>query len=134
MAKKKIVPEEMEQEVEIIEEVKVEKKNEEKPQVVSSKEKICEFYWIQDAELLSPERDLSKYWLSKQEEEVLLKWAEENLKTKAKEVTFVIYNLPEEVRAIVEKYGITPYQVACEELDELSKEEKKIVLEYFKEI
>ena len=134
MAKKKIVPEEMEQEVEMIEEIKVEKKNEEKPQVVSSKEKICEFYWIQDEELLSSERDLSKYWLSKQEEEVLLKWAEENLKTKAKEVTFVIYNLPEEVRAIVEKYGITPYQVACEELDELSKEEKKIVLEYFKEI
>lgn len=134
MAKKKIVPEEMEQEVEMIEDVKVEKKKEEKPQVVSSKEKICEFYGIQDEELLSAERDLSKYWLSKQEEEVLLKWAEENLKTKAKEVTFVIYNLPEEVRAIVEKYGITPYQVACEELDELSKEEKKIVLEYFKEI
>ena len=134
MAKKKIVPEEMEQEVEMIEEVKVEKKKEEKPQVASSKEKICEFYGIQDEELLSAERDLSKYWLSKQEEEVLLKWAEENLKAKAKEVTFVIYNLPEEVRAIVEKYGITPYQVACEELDELSKEEKKIVLEYFKEI
>ena len=134
MAKKKIVPEEMELEAEAIEEVKVEKKKEEKPQVVSSKEKICEFYWIQDEELLSAERDLSKYWLSKQEEEVLLKWAEENLKTKAKEVTFVIYNLPEEVRVIVEKYGITPYQVAYEELDELSKEEKKIVLEYFKEI
>mgnify|MGYP006874703107 CR=1 FL=1 len=134
MAKKKIVPEEMEQEVEMIEEVKVEKKNEEKPQVVSSKEKICEFYGIQDAELLSPERDLSKYWLSKQEEEVLIKWAEENLKTKAKEVTFVIYNLPEEVRVIVEKYGVTPYQVACEELGELSKEEKKIILDYFKEV
>ena len=41
MAKKKIVPEEMEQEVEMIEEVKVEKKSEEKHEVVSSKEKIC---------------------------------------------------------------------------------------------
>jgi hypothetical protein len=61
MAKKKIVPEEMEQEVEMIEEIKVEDKKEEKPQVVSSKEKICEFYGIQDAELLSADRDLSKY-------------------------------------------------------------------------
>lgn len=134
MAKKKIVPEELELEAEVIEEKKVEAKKEEKPQVVSSKEKICEFYWIQDEELLSPERDLSKYNLKKWEEDVLLKWTEENLKTKAKEVTFVIYDLPEEVRVIVEKYGITPYQVACEELDELSKEEKKIVLDYFKEI
>ena len=134
MAKKKIVPEELELEAEVIEEKKVGAKKEEKPQVVSSKEKICEFYWIQDEELLSPERDLSKYNLKKWEEDVLLKWAEENLKTKAKEVTFVIYDLPEEVRVIVEKYGITPYQVACEELDELSKEEKKIVLDYFKEI
>jgi len=134
MAKKKIVPEEMEQEVEMMEEKKVEAKKEEKPQVALSKEKICEFYGIRDAELLSPERDLSKYNLKKWEEDVLLKWAEENLKTKAKEVTFIIYDLPEEVRVIVEKYGITPYQVACEELDELSKEEKKIVLDYFKEI
>lgn len=134
MAKKKIIPEEMETEVEMIEEIKVEDKKEEKPQVVSSKEKICEFYWIQDAELLSAERDLSKYWLSKQEEEVLLKWTEENLKTKAKEVTFVIYNLPEEVRAVVEKYGVTPHQVAYEELGELSNEEKKIILDYFKEV
>jgi hypothetical protein len=84
--------------------------------------------------LLSADRDLSKYWLSKQEEEVLVKWAEENLKTKAKEITFVIYNLPEEVIAVVEKYGVTPYQVACEELGELSKEEKKIILDYFKEV
>ena len=44
MAKKKIVPEEMEQEVEMMEEKKVEAKKEEKPQVALSKEKICEFY------------------------------------------------------------------------------------------
>ena len=43
MAKKKIVPEEVEEVVEQIEETPVVKK-EEKPQVVSSKEKICEFY------------------------------------------------------------------------------------------
>lgn len=131
MAKKKIVPEEMEQEVEMIEEVKVEKKNEEKPQVVSSKEKICEFYWIQDAELLNPERDLSKYWLSKQEEEVLLDWACQNKVICADKVKFDMYRCEPEVRAVIEKYGISPKDVAEWNMSELSKEEKDLIVSYY---
>ena len=78
MAKKKNVPVEEVKE-EIVEEVESVEKAQEEP----SKEKICEFYGIQDAELLSPECDLSKYGLSKQEEEALLKRAKENKKVKS---------------------------------------------------
>lgn len=131
MAKKKIVPEEMEQEVEMIEEVKVEKKNEEKPEVVSSKEKICEFYWIRDEELLSPERDLSKYNLKGKEEEVLLEWINKNRVISADMIKFDMYHCEPEVKAIIEKYGLTPKHVAEDNMPELSKEEKKLMVDYY---
>ena len=131
MAKKKIVPEEMETHVEMVEEVKVEKKKEEKPQVVSSKERICEFYWIQDAELLSPERDLSKYNLNKQEEETLLEWACQNKVVCADKVVFDMYRCEPEVRAIIEKYGVTPKDVADGKMDELEEKEKDIIVDYY---
>lgn len=131
MAKKKIVPEEMEQEVEMIEEVKVEKKNEEKPEVVSSKEKICEFYGIRDEELLSPERDLSKYNLKGKEEEVLLEWINKNRVISADMIKFDMYHCEPEVKAIIEKYGLTPKHVAEDNMPELSKEEKKLMVEYY---
>ena len=131
MAKKKIVPEEMEQEVEMIEEVKVEKKSEEKPQVVSSKEKICEFYGIRDEELLSPERDLSKYNLKGKEEEVLLEWVNKNRVISADMIKFDVYHCEPEVKAIIEKYGLTPKHVAEDNMPELSKEEKKLMVDYY---
>ena len=131
MAKKKIVPEEMEQEVEMIEEVKVEKKSEEKPQVVSSKEKICEFYGIRDEELLSPERDLSKYNLKAKEEEVLLEWINKNRVISADMIKFDMYHCEPEVKAIIEKYGLTPKHVAENNMLELSEKEKDIMVEYY---
>lgn len=131
MAKKKIVPEELEQDVEMIEEVKVEEKKEEKPQVVSSKEKICEFYWIQDAELLSPERDLSKYNLSKKEEEALLEWACQNKVVCADKIVFDMYRCEPEVRAVIEKYGISPKDVAEWNMSELSEKEKDLIVDYY---
>lgn len=131
MAKKKIVPEEMELEVEMLEEKKVEAKKEEKPQVVSSKEKICEFYWIQDAELLSPERDLSKYNLKKWEEDVLLEWACQNKVVCADKIVFDMYKCEPEVRAVIEKYGISPKDVAEWNMSELSKEEKDLIVDYY---
>lgn len=131
MAKKKIVPEEMEQEVEMIEEVKVEKKNEEKPEVVSSKEKICEFYGIRDEELLSPERDLSKYNLKAKEEEVLLEWINKNRVISADMIKFDMYHCEPEVKEIIEKYGLTPKHVAEDNMPELSKEEKKLMVDYY---
>ena len=131
MAKKKIVPEEMELEVEAVEEVKVEKKKEEKPQVVSSKEKICEFYGIQDAELLSPERDLSRFNLSKQEEEALLEWVNKNRVISADMIKFDVYRCEPEVRAVIEKYGISPKDVAEDRISELSEEEKDLIVNYY---
>lgn len=131
MAKKKIVPEEMEQEVEMIEEVKVEKKSEEKHEVVSSKEKICEFYGIRDEELLSPERDLSKYNLKGKEEEVLLEWINKNRVISADMIKFDMYHCEPEVKAIIEKYGLTPKHVAEDNMPELSKEEKKLMVDYY---
>ena len=131
MAKKKIVPEEMEQEVEMVEEKKVEAKKEEKPQVVLSKEKICEFYGIRDAELLSPERDLSKYNLKEWEEKVLFEWANKNIEVNIDKIRFDIYKCEPEVKAIIEKYGITPRQVAEWNMKELSEEEKDLICEYY---
>lgn len=131
MAKKKIVPEEMELEVEMLEEKKVEAKKEEKPKVASSKEKICEFYGIRDAELLSPERDLSKYNLREWEEDVLLEWANKNIEVNIDKIRFDIYKCEPEVKAIIEKYGITPRQVAEWNMKELSEEEKDIICKYY---
>lgn len=131
MAKKKIVPEEMEQEVEMVEEKKVEAKKEEKPQVVLSKEKICEFYGIRDEELLSPERDLSKYNLKGKEEEVLLEWINKNRVISADMIKFDMYHCEPEVKAIIEKYGLTPKHVAENDMPELSEKEKDIMVEYY---
>ncbi len=134
MAKKKIVPEEIETSVETIEEVKVEKKKEEKPQVVLSKEKICEYYGITDKELLSKDVDLSKYNLSTKEEEVLFDWANHNVVICADKIKFNIYTCKPEVRAIIEKYGITPKDVANGNLSELTKEENDIICDYYNEL
>lgn len=131
MAKKKIVPEELEATAEVVEEIKVESKKEEKPQVVSSKEKICEFYGIRDAEILNPERDLSKYNLNKQEEEVLLEWRAKNSVVNAEKIKFDIFTCSEEVKAIIEKYGVTPKHVAEWKLDELSDKEKDVIVDYY---
>ena len=131
MAKKKIVPEEMELDVEMVEEKKVESKKEEKPQVVLSKEKICEFYGIRDEELLSPERDLSKYNLKKWEEDALLEWACQNKVICADKVKFDMYKCEPEVKTVIEKYGITPKQVAEWHMEELSNKEKDIIVDYY---
>lgn len=131
MAKKKIVPEEMEAAVEVVEEIKVEKKKEEKPQVVSSKERICEFYGIRDEELLTPERDLSKYNLSAKEEEVLLEWVNKNRVISADMVKFDMYKCDPEVKAVIEKYGLSPKDVAEDKMSELSKEEKNLMVDYY---
>jgi len=130
MAKKKIVAE-VAAEEEVMEEVKEEVKNEEKPEVVLSKESICEFYGIRDDEILSPERDLSKYGLKKQEEEALLDWAAKNAEVKAGDVVFDMYLCSPEERAILEKYGISPKDVAENNMDELSDEEKDIMVAYY---
>ena len=135
MAKKKIVPEEIEASVDVIEEVKVEKKNEEKPQVLSSKEKICEFYGIQDREILDKNNDLSKYELKDDEKAILKEWAEESSKGMVKDVTFDFYTCSEEVRAIMEKYGVLPEHVAEWKMADLwlSKDEQEIIENYYNE-
>lgn len=138
MAKKKIVPEEIEEVVEQIEETPVEKKpakKEEKPQVVLSKEKICEYYGITDKELLSKDVDLSKYNLKPEEEEVLFEWTHQNMIVSADKVKFNIYTCKPEVRAIIAKYGITPKDVATDGwLSELTEEEKDIICDYYNEL
>ena len=105
--------------------------NEEKPQVVSSKEKICEFYWIVDSEIIDSENDLSKYGISAQEKAVLDEWAESHKKAIAKDVTFDIYDSDDEVRAILNKYWVTPADVANNRLDELNESEKKTIINYY---
>ena len=134
MAKKKIVPEEIEASVDVIEEVKVEKK-EEKPQVLSSKEKICEFYGIQDGEILDKNNDLSKYGLSEQEKAILDEWAIESSKALVKDVTFDFYTCDEEVRAILEKYGVSPENVVADNMGELglNADEQEIIRNYYNE-
>lgn len=133
MAKKKIVPEEVEEVVEQIEETPVEVKKEEKPQVVSSKEKICEFYWITDGEILDKNNDLSKYELKDEEKAVLNEWAESTSKDLVKDVTFDMYTCDEEVRVIMEKYGVTPEHVANKTMWELwlSKAEEEVMENYY---
>ena len=133
MAKKKIVPEEIESSVEVVEEVKVEKVDE-KDQLDSQKKTICEFYGIQDEELFSPECDLSKYGLNKQDEAVLLEWAKENKKVKSWDVVFDIYTTNIEAWAIIAKYGLSPNDVAEDNLSELSSEEKEIIKAYYNDL
>lgn len=107
--------------------------NEEKPQVVSSKEKICEFYWITDSEILNPATDYSKFWISAEEESVLRQWWVEHMKVTAKNVTFDIYEQDDAVRAILHKYGVTPSDVAEDKLDELwlNGNEKEVITDYY---
>lgn len=107
--------------------------NEEKPQVVSSKEKICEFYWITDKEILDPSTDYSKYGISAQEESVLRGWWVEHMKHTVKDVTFDIYEKDEEVRAILHKYWLTPSDVANNRLEEmwLDDKEKEVITNYY---
>ena len=130
MAKKKNVTPVEEVKEEIVEEVETVEKTEEEP----SKEKICEFYGIQDAELLSPECDLSKYGLSKQEEEALLNWKCQNKKVNVDNIRFDIYTTNVEAWAIIAKYGITPKDVAEWNMELLSEEEKGIIVAYYNDL
>lgn len=130
MAKKKNVTPVEEVKEEIVEEVESVEKTQEEP----SKEKICEFYGIQDAELLSPECDLSKYGLSKQEEEVLLNWECQNKKVNVDNIRFDIYTTNVEAWAIIAKYGITPKDVAEWNMELLSEEEKDIIVAYYNDL
>lgn len=135
MAKKKIVPEEIEASVEVVEEVKVEKKNEEKPQVLSSKEKICEFYGIQDGEILDKNNDLSKYGIKDEEKAILDEWAVESSKALVKDVTFDFYTCSEEVREIIAKYGVTPQNVVDDNMWDLglNADEQEVIKNYYNE-
>ena len=130
MAKKKATKNVTPVEEEIVEEVVVEEKGQEVP----SKEKICEFYGIQDAELLSPECDLSKYGLSKQDEATLLEWACKNKKVNADNVVFDIYTTNREAWAIIEKYGVTPKDVVEWNLEDMTSEEKDIITAYYNDL
>lgn len=130
MAKKKNVTPVEEVKEEILEEVESVEKTQEEP----SKEKICEFYGIQDAELLSPECDLSKYGLSKQEEEALLNWKCQNKKVNVDNIRFDIYTTNVEAWAIIAKYGITPKDVAEWNMELLSEEEKEIITAYYNDL
>lgn len=130
MAKKKNVTPVEEVKEEIVGEVGTVEKTEEGP----SKEKICEFYWIQDAELLSPECDVSKYGLSEQEEEALLNWKCQNKKVNVDNIRFDIYTTNVEAWAIIAKYGITPKDVAEWNMELLSEEEKDIIVAYYNDL
>ena len=130
MAKKKNVTPVEEVKEEIVEEAESVEKTQEEP----SKEKICEFYGIQDAELLSPECDLSKYGLSKQEEEALLNWKCQNKKVNVDNIRFDIYTTNVEAWAIIAKYGITPKDVAEWNMELLSEEEKDIIVAYYNDL
>lgn len=136
MAKKKTNPEmdnitELEDAVTVVEK-KIDEKAE-KPQVVLSKEKICEFYWITDKDILDPTVDLRKFNIKPEEVDVLSDWAMKNVKAVLKDVTFDVFTCSPEVKAIIEKYGLTPDHVANNKLDELSEEEKDLIVAYYTE-
>ena len=127
MAKKKIVAEEAAPMEEVKEEVK-----EDVVPVEITKEKVCEFYGISDDEVF--DGDFEKYWVSKEEAEVLEDRRNKNRVIKAWDIEFSMYKGSEEVRAIIVKYGITAEQVANWEMDELSSEEKDIIVNYYNEL
>lgn len=114
------------EEVKEVKETKKAVKKEEKPQVVSSKETICEFYGIRDEEILNWE-DLWKYGISKEQEKVLSERADAKWKKEAEWNTVDLSKLSEEEKVIVEKYGLTPLQIIEKDFEELTKEEKKIM-------
>ena len=128
MAKKKTAkPVEVE---EVIEEVV------ESPEVtMPTKESICEFYGIQDWEILDKNNDLSKYELKADELKVLKEWAEETSKDLVKDVTFDFYTCSEEVREIIGKYGVTPEHVVNDTMWDLwmSGDEQEIIKDYYNE-
>lgn len=128
MAKKKTVkPVEVE---EVIEEVV------ESPEVtMPTKESICEFYGIQDGEILDKNNDLSKYGLKADELTVLKEWAEETSKALVKDVTFDFYTCSEEVRDLIGKYGVTPEHVVNDTMWDLGmdNEEQEIIKNYYNE-
>ena len=109
--------------------------DEEKSQVVSSKETICEFYWIRDEEILDKESDLSKYGIKKQEEAILRERAEDKVTNELKEVTLDKFDLEWHPNAavLVEKYGIQPHHVVDDKLEELglSKEEVEVIKGFY---
>lgn len=117
----------------IMEEKKEAAKKEEKSQVLPSKEKICEFYWITDEEILNQETDYSRFWISDKEVAVLKEWWVEHMKATIKDVTFDIYDKDDDVRAILEKYGVLPTHVIENKLDELwlNDNEKEIITDYY---
>ena len=125
MAKKKTTKEVVEK----VEEVKVET-----AEVERTKEEICEFYGINDEELLSQDCDLSKYNLNKWDEWILLNWVEENKKVKSWDVVFDMYTTNTEAWAIIAKYGITPKDVAEWNMEELTEEEKDIITAYYNDL
>lgn len=110
-------------------------KKEEKSQVAPSKKEICEFYGIRDEEILDENSDLSKYDMPKWYEEVLIEWAENQVKENLKEVKFDLYEENEDVRKILDKYWVLPHHVAEGKLDDLwlNKNEKKIIENYYNE-
>ena len=119
-----------------VEPVKVEEVMEESPEVtMPTKESICEFYGIQDGEVLDNNNDLSKYGLKADELKVLKEWAEETSKELVKDVTFDFYTCSEEVREIMWKYGVTPEHVINDSMDELgmSGDEQEIMKNYYNE-
>jgi len=102
---------------------------------VKTKEEICEFYWIRDDEILDPNVDLSKYNLKPEEEEVLFEWSHKNVEVNVDNIKFNMYTCSPEVRAIIEKYGISPRSVVTEWwLSELTEEEKDIIVDYYNEL
>lgn len=123
MAKKKIVAEEAAPMEEVKEDV---------VPVEITKEKVCEFYGISDDEVF--DGDFEKYGVSKEEAEVLEDRRNKNRVIKAWDIEFSMYKGSEEVRAIIVKYGITAEQVANWEMDELSSEEKDIIVNYYNEL
>ena len=124
MAKKKAVAVEATPVEEVKEEVKVEEEK--------TKNQICEFYGISDDEVF--DWDFEKYGVSKEEAAILETWRNQNRVIKAWDIEFNMYKGDEEVRAIIAKYGITAGQVASWEMDELSEEEKDIIVNYYNDL
>ena len=125
-AKKKTTPVEVEEINEVVE-------NKEKSEVLPSKEKICEFYWITDGEILDKNNDLSKYELKNEEKAILNEWAEETSKVLVKDVTFDMYTCDEEVRVLIEKYGVTPEHVVNNTMGDLwmTDAEQEVIANYY---
>ena len=84
--------------------------------------------------MFNPECDLSAFNLKKWEEEVLLEWVKENKKVNSGNVVFDIYTTNREAWAIIEKYGLSPKDVAEDNMSELSSEEKEIIKAHYNDL